>query len=496
MHHWQFSRNREAMMRVLGSNSLFVGCCALAMAIIAVTAQADVIRVPGDQPTIQTGIIAALQGDTVLVAPGIYTENIDYLGKNVVVASHYVLDGDNTHVMETVIDGSDAPLPSAASCVTFKSGEDSSAVLEGFTITGGAGTEWVDPQYPQYTWRGGGGIFSFMSSPTILNNLIVNNIVTNNGDVDGAAGGGLLCFDGNPLVQCNVITDNQADYGAGVVIDYSGATVKNCLVSRNTGGQVYGGGGFWTIGNGPASIIIENNTVVENVSYTRGGAMYIWSSTVTARNNVFWSNTQNQGGPIAVVGGGVAHVSYCDVEGGYTGLGNIDEAPVFTGEASFLLDPASPCIDAGDPGAVYSDPEDPENPGQAMWPAQGGLRNDMGTYGGMGCMILPTENVASAGDRQVDAWRGVTLGQSRPNPARSATTIRFELPHASDVELEIFDPAGRLITRLLGGVQGIGCHTVSWDGSDDRGNPVGSGVYFYKLRTGAGSATRRMSIVR
>ncbi len=66
----------------------------------------NVINVPGDVPNIQSGINVATDGDTVLVAPGIYTENIDFLGKNIVVASHFIIDNDFTQIQNTIIDGS------------------------------------------------------------------------------------------------------------------------------------------------------------------------------------------------------------------------------------------------------------------------------------------------------------------------------------------------------------------------------------------------------
>ncbi|MCB0316007.1 MAG: hypothetical protein KDH84_22600, partial [Calditrichaeota bacterium] len=73
---------------------------------LTVYLRADIIHIPGDQPTIQAGISAASDGDTVLVAEGIYIENINYLGKAITVASHFLMDGDTSHISATVIDGS------------------------------------------------------------------------------------------------------------------------------------------------------------------------------------------------------------------------------------------------------------------------------------------------------------------------------------------------------------------------------------------------------
>lgn len=348
---------------------------------------AAVINIPADQPDIQSGVMSANNGDTVLVAPGTYYENVNFLGKQIVVASHFIRTDNLDFITSTIIDGSNPSNPDTASCVMFYSGEDSLSVLQGFTLTGGTGTKWVDPGNPSYTWRGGGGVFSFTSSPTIKNNIIRNNTVTNTTGVNGAQGGGTLHFSGNPRIINNLIMNNEARYGAGIVVDYSGAMIKNNIIYKNFGGQDYGGGGIWTISNGPAPIIIENNHIIEN-SVTgsgayggKGGAMFIWMGTATARNNIIWGNTQSQGGPIAEVGGGNITITYSDIESGFTGTGNIDLDPLF-GNTNLYLESNSPCIDAGDPDVMYHDPEDSSNPGNAVWPSWGTTTNDMGAYGG------------------------------------------------------------------------------------------------------------------
>jgi hypothetical protein len=449
---------------------------------VAPGARAGLVRVPDDQATITAGIAAAAPGDTVLVAHGTFQENIDFLGKGIVVASHFILDGDTDHVGATIIDGSNPLHADTTSCVRFHGGEDSTSVLQGFTITGGKGTKWVDPGNPGYVWRGGGGIFIFQASPTIRDNYIVGNEARGQGDTDGAQGGGILCFAGVPRILNNTITENWAKYGCGVAVDYSGGTFKNNIISRNSGGNAYGGGaGFWTIFSGPGPIVIENNTIVHNESLTTAGGLYIWGSTVTLRNNVVWGNTQASGSPIRL-NGGTAYVTYCDVEGGYVGTGNIDADPVFLSAMSYLLSPGSPCADAGDPDPTYDDPEDPGNPGYALPPALGLTRCDMGCFGGPGCAPLHSPLATGVREQRPPvSGEGCLMGF--PNPFRRATTIRFELPLASRTDLRVYDAGGRLVRTLVHDRLREGHHAAAWDGRDEKGRPAAAGVYFVRLRS-------------
>lgn len=446
---------------------------------------ADILSIPDEYSTIQAGIDQAVEGDTVLVSPGTYHENINFSGKNILLTSHFLFEEDYFYIDQTVIDGSNSANPDTISTVVFCNDETQAAIIQGFTITGGGGTVWIDPQLPALFWFSGGGIFMYYSSPTIRHNYIKENIVINSNNYDGASGGGLLCFRGNPTITNNIISLNQADYGAGVVVDYSGAIIKNNLIIENTGGQLYGGGGFYFIGNDTEPIIVENNTIAENHSETTGGAMRMMSSTITAQNNIIWNNTQISGGPI--YHWGASTITFSNVEGGFTGEGNIDLDPQFIDEELFILGESSPCIDAGNPDLIYNDPEDPNNPGQALYPSQGSIVNDMGGYGGPLSACFQPTSIQSNTIPQI-----IKNLYNYPNPFNPSTTISFSI-NTENTELIIYNLKGQKIRQYsISNDQS----SIVWDGRDSNNQQVASGIYFYKLDLGNYSQAKKMILLK
>ncbi len=339
---------------------------------------AAIINVPTEQPTIQAGINTAVDNDTVLVAPGTYFENIIFLGKDIVVTSHFALAGDRSYITSTIIDGSAPAHPDTGSCVRIVEHETRAAVIQGFTITHGNGTIWDDEAGAGY-FREGGGILCTYASPTIQYNIIIDNEAIDDTDIVSAGGGAIRSGDGDPLIRNNIIMYNRGRYGAGIVFNYADGTVRNNVIAYNIGGEDYGGGGLWRTGGGLT--VVENNTIVGNESAHTGiggGGITSYGGEMTVVNNIIWHNIA----PVdPQISGAAPVVSYCLVEGGHTGVGNIDEDPLLECDYFYPL-AISPVIDAGDPAVEYNDPPDLGNPTLALWPAQGGLRNDLGVYGG------------------------------------------------------------------------------------------------------------------
>ena len=486
------------MKRIFSVTSLVVLTCSLALA--------RIINVPSQYATIQSAVIASSNGDTVLVAPGTYRENIIFRGKTIVLTSRFYLDSDPSYIARTIIDGSAPAHPDSGSCVRITNGEDSTTTLQGFTLTGGYGTLWRDEHSSGRYWEGGGVLIA-LSSPTIKHNIIRNNNVNRPGGAS-TGGGGIRLGDGRPYILNNIIINNAGMYGGGVVSNYASPTIRNNIIAFNVvapvvaGTPTYGGGGIWVNGSLAGAVVpnrIENNTIVGNAVTGSGGSgaggkaggmLAAFSATINSRNNIVWGNTQSIGGPLNVASGSILNATFSDVEGGYAGNGNIDLNPQFA-DTSFYLQSTSPCVDAGDTSVAFNDPMNPSLPLQALWPSRGGLRNDIGVYGGSFRRILGTI-LTSVVEHTHDAVpASVALEQNFPNPFNPTTTIVFRIAEPGLTTVRVFNTLGEEVATLVNDNCDAGEYRISYDGSD-----LSSGVYFYRLSSVGLVATKRMLLVR
>lgn len=333
------------------------------------SAVAATIYVPDDYSTIQGAIEEADFGDTIIVRPGTYVENVDFSGKSVTLISEQGPD-------VTFIDGNQA-----GSVVTFKSGELPYSRLEGFTIQNGnylygAGIFCTDNSDPvitnnviknntvQYNYDGGGIGCRNHSNPTITHNVITENYANNNGGGiscwDGCDplisnnmitanlvllnGGGIYCGrgsfptitnniikgnqsnnngggicsegDSSPTITSNIITENTAyGGGGGICCNYSILTIANNVI---TGNWVTGCGGGICIGNSDLRLV--NNTVTGNTALIDGGGVCIDRTDTWISNMIFWDNDAPSGPELSIMGSAktpsTVWISYSDLEGG------------------------------------------------------------------------------------------------------------------------------------------------------------------------------------
>lgn len=297
--------------------------CTLALTtVFAAEAAAHDLHVPAAHATIQAAIDAARPGDSVIVAPGTYSgagnRDLDFGGKAITVRS---ADGPARTVL-AVGATPDAP----ARGVLFVSGEGPDAVLDGFTITGGATLPGaIDDQF-----NGGGILVNNGSSPTIRNCVL-------RGNQCGCWGAGICVTNASPLiVDCRIVNNTADDNGGGVFAWGSGAPViVNTLIAGNDGGVT--GGGVALFGT---STTILNSTIVGNTASFAPG---MDAHGATIANSIVWGHGET---PIW----GTSEISFSAIEGGYDGPGNVDLDPMFADAAGgdYHLQSDSPLIDAGD----------------------------------------------------------------------------------------------------------------------------------------------------
>ena len=357
--------------------ALEVSTVALLMVLLlfALSAESATLNVPANYATIQAGIDAASKYDTVLVAPGLYLENIRFKGKTIVVSSHFALEHNPEYIFSTIIDGSQPVDPDTASTVLINLQSGPETVLQGFTITGGAGTmhSWQPGDWD----RMGGGVFVSSSMATIKYNYITDNFVDKESGVHAGGGGGIMLQWAVAWVENNIITNNHGNYGGGIAHGHGTSYVTNNVIAYNYGGEVYGSAGIQMF---DGTITIENNTVVGNRSVLPGGGIRAFGTVqANVRNNIVWYNEAPSSAQLC----DVSAVYYCNVQGGWPlGSNNINLAPHLSSDDWLYLYNDSPDIDAGDTAAAYNDLPQIAFPDAATWPSFGGLRNEIGAYGG------------------------------------------------------------------------------------------------------------------
>ncbi|MBN1414339.1 MAG: right-handed parallel beta-helix repeat-containing protein [Bacteroidales bacterium] len=326
---------------------------------------AQIHIVPDHYSTIQDAIDNSISGDTVLVNPGIYYENIDFKGKDVVVGSKYLTTGDTSFITNTTIDGHKNGV-----VVNFSNREDSLSVIYGFTLQNGQSDN-------------AGGIFCYKSSPVIKHLFITNNsatiegaggihctdsakpkiedvIVYNNRSADHA--GGIGIYNSEPVIINSVVQNNYSIHAAGIFLSKSSPIIRNTVVSDNIS-DFDGGITCWYNSNPE----ILNCVITNNNAYGTSGGIFCGDhSNPVVQNSVIRNNFPQE---IAINTSSIV-VSYSNILGGAIGIENIDVNPLFVNEkiGDFHLQNGSNCIDAGNPEAKFNDKDN--------------SRNDIGVYGG------------------------------------------------------------------------------------------------------------------
>jgi subtilisin family serine protease len=308
--------------------------------------------------SIQQAIKNTLDGDMIIVLPGIYkndgySEGIDLLGKNINLRSlegpeYCIIDGENK-------------IPG----FYLHNGETVNCIIDGFTISNSIFLQGY-----------GGGLFNYYSNPTIKNCIFLAN---------------------------------KADYGGAISNHYSSPVITNCIFKGNIANTSGGG-----IHNNYSGAYITNCTFTSNAANIYGGGIYATGTSLPVINNcIFWNDNPQEiyGNPI---------LSFSDIKGGWAGIGNINTDPLFAdfvnddyhlksmagrwdpNSRGWIIDTVhSPCIDAGDPNSIWT---------EELWPH--GKRINMGAYGGTAQASMSLSTIGDKRDLNEDGlinWNDVLL---------------------------------------------------------------------------------------
>lgn len=522
---------------------------------LVINLSATIINIPSDQPTIQAGINTAVDGDTVLVQPGTYFENINFNGKLVAVGSLFFTTQDTSYISQTIIDANNI-----SNAVKFENQENFNAILAGFKIIDG------------FSSATGGGIYINNSSPTILNCLfslnrargimviydcspIIKNCIFSNNFGRGIScswdgnpiiegveiidnhSSGIWCNHSNPVIKNTIISNNTAeDCGAGIFLNYSSPILSNVQISNNyavpephpdatswgagiymygisspilvnvliEGNTAYGPGAAISAGS-DSQVTLINSTITNNFSYNQVstyGVITSYNSNLILYDCILWDNY-----PIELsISNSVLSTNFSNIQGGESGIniygnstinwleGNISNDPLFSesGDHPFSLSELSPCIDTGIPDTTGLNlPPFDIMDNLRIWDGDGNGNAiiDMGAYEfgaepyvGVINSELPIHNYYLA---------------NYPNPFNPSTTIEFFIKNDSKVELSVYNIKGQKIKTLIQKNFNKGTHSIVWNGNDNSGKLVSSGIYYYKLNVnGKTEAVRKCLLLK
>lgn len=467
------------------------------------------IYIPADYTTIQAGLDAAQTGDTVMVAPGVYFENLIWpYTHNIKLLSELGADS-------TIIDGS-----SIDRVIEIDGMLNASTIIDGFTLQNG----FANPAQGVYPDGFGGGIsLKHGASPTIRNNIIQNCTAINDAMNDGGGAGigtrGTIAtnvhIEGNIIQNNTVIDEAQKShcYGAGIYIGRSGDVyiLDNLIIENDIFPSGGNGGGIYIEGG---TATITGNEFFGNVAYS-GAALYLdFNPPVDADvSECLFEGNISSASPsynscIKSVGGGLTLSNSSIVNNYSTGLlvsaGSADTVEVFS------------CTIAGnsfDGIRVSSDGVTSVHNCSIFDNDYYGIVNDYSgnevdaTYCWWGDPSGPGGAGPGTGDQVTgnvlyDPWLtemgiGDASPSSRlrlsvfPNPFTSDAIICFELYNAGLVTIRVYDLSGRLVEQVADCMLERSEHTIELDGSE-----WSPGIYLIYLNTENISTSHRCLLVR
>lgn len=470
------------------------------------------INIPTDYQTIQEGIDIAEAGDTILVSPGTYVENLIWNAPPGVKlfgssALDCIIDGNNSG---SVLRFGDRSLLNPDS-----TGFEDITIISNFTLKNGHAEGEGDSNH------GGGISIAVVGFKPIFENLIIENNYAHEW------GGGIYSYYGAPSISNSIIKNNDARWdGGGIYVHALSDTVKidQVEIINNTASHsaaIYSQSGTKMIltqslicnnsSSGPiistynVGIEIDKCTIANNQSEI--GALFILHNSgdeLLIDNCILWgnqpiqayiynannfivnsSNIESVSDNLIIVdnSAGIYDAPYYYSNEDYSGIvfisnngeeptwgnDNINQNPLFCDPSNldFTLAQNSPSVGISSDGSPLT----------------------MGAYD-VGC-----EEVLSNVYQNQIAY-SFRIEQNYPNPFNPITTLKYELPEDSFVDVTIYDMLGNVVNNLVNANQSSGYKSIQWDATNNQDEPVSAGVYLYKIQAGNFVDTKKMILLK
>ena len=453
----------------------------------------------GDHLTIQDGIDAApCDGDEVVVKAGTYTgtsnKNLDFAGMNLVVSGE---SGPGATIIDCQNSGRGFHL---------HSGEDTTSIISGFTIGDGN---------PSGTFAYGGGMLLEGASPKITDVVVT--------ECEANYGGGIAWLDGSPVFEDVYVIHNYAsDYGGGMwcTRDTLGGRMERVEIVDNE--TYYSGGGIYDVRC--EHLILD--AFIHNNTAQFGGGIYVGRSRPDIRRALFQYNSATRGGAVfsqyesrgSISRSTIVHNTSDAARSAYESIDtelDVTQSIIaynYGGRAAQCSGTKSPeifyslsyanavsdslCGDRHD--NIFWDPQFCGEPmddftlhdNSPCLPAYNPWGVQIGLYGAGGCGYVSgiDEPVAASAFR---------LHPPSPNPFTGTAAIAYEAPAVdADLAVAVYALGGRVVRTLYEGPVAPGPGRLVWDGADDAGLPVSSGVYFVKATLRGDETCRKMVVLR
>jgi hypothetical protein len=313
-----------------------------------------------------------------------------------------------------------------------------------------------------------------------INSWNTDSLFIDNSTFDGnesmAGGGGAVSINSDTDISTyfeiknSDFIDNKAGVlGGALWIGNSEGYIQNVGIFNNESVDNFGGGIYISEN---VELTMNAVTISGNSSPEPAGeGIAIDGGNIIIKNSIIWDNhIQKNSGSI--------DITYSDIEGGFTGTGNIDANPLFCDywsgswpqlAGNYHLTFLSPAIGKGENGV------------------------NMGAFD-VGCDI---DNSLLSVDELIDVTpTEYALHDNYPNPFNPTTTLRFDLPAVSSITLTIYNMLGQRVRTFNMQSTPAGYHSITWDATNDLGEQVGAGVYLYQLQAKDFVKTRKMVLLK